>query len=330
MTLLIPELERHLRAVVEEQLHPRRRRLLRPGVIMPAVAAVAALAIAAIAVVLVGHRRSSVGVAARPSQVMIEQSGCGALLRGVALPARFPEVASGSAEGRPWKLYASRAAPHAIVGEFVLSGHAYGFCGAGADFHLINVRPHGIVYGFVSGPGRYVIHAARAEIRQLPSGTFFVLVLPRPACRYKSLTVSATARIQSNREITDTIVQAFGTCRPGELVQEKSSSGKELGQGSPNAIPVSRPPGRSAAARAAFDKGRTVAGQAGCLACHRIAGAGNNGPGPDLTNIGRNLSPAALRGSLLHPRAPMPSFRGLPPAALRNLVAFLSDLRGQK
>ena len=74
-------------------------------------------------------------------------------------------------------------------------------------------------------------------------------------------------------------------------------------------------------------RGRRVVTLAGCLACHRIGATGNDGPGPDLSDIGDRLLPGALRRTLLHPVAPMPSFASLPRKDLRALVAYLATLR---
>jgi mono/diheme cytochrome c family protein len=73
-----------------------------------------------------------------------------------------------------------------------------------------------------------------------------------------------------------------------------------------------------------FNLGRTVVAQSGCLACHRIGEVGNAGPGPDLTNVGARCSSAAIERAIIHPVAPMPSFRKLPRAKLKALVTFLS------
>jgi len=78
---------------------------------------------------------------------------------------------------------------------------------------------------------------------------------------------------------------------------------------------------------AEFERGRTVMAQSGCLACHRIAGDGNAGPGPDLTHVASRLPRQAIARTLVNPTAPMPSFRNLPAAKFRALVTFLSDLR---
>jgi mono/diheme cytochrome c family protein len=79
---------------------------------------------------------------------------------------------------------------------------------------------------------------------------------------------------------------------------------------------------------AQFTLGRTVAAQSGCLACHRIGQAGNNGPGPDLTQVGARLPARSIERALIDPTAPMPSFRRLATPKLRAVVTFLSLLRG--
>src|SRR5438034_10928583 len=88
--------------------------------------------------------------------------------------------------------------------------------------------------------------------------------------------------------------------------------------GSPNSIdmPVA----------AKYEKGKLVAAQSGCLACHKIGENGNDGPGPRLTDIGPKLPKAAIRRTLENPTAPMPSFRNLPPQKLNALVDFLAQL----
>ena len=76
-----------------------------------------------------------------------------------------------------------------------------------------------------------------------------------------------------------------------------------------------------------FKAGEIVAARTGCLACHRIADAGNNGPGSDLTHVGSHLPPAAIARALVDSPAPMPSFSRLPGSARRALVYFLAQLR---
>jgi hypothetical protein len=95
----------------------------------------------------------------------------------------------------------------------------------------------------------------------------------------------------------------------------------------PAAITVAPPASVSGEKLAQFDSGRAVVAQSGCLACHRIGEAGNVGPGPDLTQVGARLPPQAIERAIVHPTAPMPSFRGLPRDRLQAVVTFLSLLR---
>ena len=70
-----------------------------------------------------------------------------------------------------------------------------------------------------------------------------------------------------------------------------------------------------------------MAAQSGCLACHKIGENGNTGPGPNLTEIGDRLLPAAIRRTLENPTSPMPSYRDLPAEKKDALVAFLGQLK---
>jgi menaquinol-cytochrome c reductase cytochrome b/c subunit len=82
---------------------------------------------------------------------------------------------------------------------------------------------------------------------------------------------------------------------------------------------------------AQFEKGKLVAAQSGCLACHKIGENGNDGPGPELTDIASRLPAQAIARTLINPTAPMPSFAGLQrssPDKFNALVAFLGQLRG--
>jgi menaquinol-cytochrome c reductase cytochrome b/c subunit len=78
-----------------------------------------------------------------------------------------------------------------------------------------------------------------------------------------------------------------------------------------------------------YEAGKLVAAQSGCLACHKIGENGNDGPGPDLTEIATKLAPAAIERTLENPTAPMPSYRGLPEEKKTALVGFLSQLDGE-
>jgi menaquinol-cytochrome c reductase cytochrome b/c subunit len=81
---------------------------------------------------------------------------------------------------------------------------------------------------------------------------------------------------------------------------------------------------------AKYEPGKLVAAQSGCLACHKIGENGNDGPGPNLTEIGARLPAAAIRRTLENPTAPMPSYAGLPEEKKAALVAFLSQLDGSE
>ena len=81
---------------------------------------------------------------------------------------------------------------------------------------------------------------------------------------------------------------------------------------------------------AQFEKGKLVAAQSGCLACHKIGENGNDGPGPELTDIASRLPAQAIARTLINPTAPMPSFAGLQrssPDKFNALVAFLGQLK---
>ncbi len=91
--------------------------------------------------------------------------------------------------------------------------------------------------------------------------------------------------------------------------------------GSPNEIDME--------VAAQYEPGKLVTAQSGCLACHKIGENGNDGPGPELTDIGAQLYPAAIERTLDNPTAPMPSYRNLPAEKKEALVAFLAQLKGE-
>jgi len=91
--------------------------------------------------------------------------------------------------------------------------------------------------------------------------------------------------------------------------------------GSPNEIDME--------VAAQYEQGKLVTAQSGCLACHKIGENGNDGPGPELTDIGAQLYPAAIERTLDNPTAPMPSYRNLPAEKKEALVAFLAQLKGE-
>jgi menaquinol-cytochrome c reductase cytochrome b/c subunit len=76
-----------------------------------------------------------------------------------------------------------------------------------------------------------------------------------------------------------------------------------------------------------YEPGKLVVAQSGCLACHKIGENGNDGPGPELTDIADKLAKPAIRRTLENPTAPMPSYRDLPEEKKAALVDFLAQLR---
>jgi cytochrome c2 len=77
---------------------------------------------------------------------------------------------------------------------------------------------------------------------------------------------------------------------------------------------------------AALEPGKEVVAQSGCLACHKLGENGNDGPGPDLTEIGSRIPRSAIARSLEVGPGIMPSYSGLPPQKKEELTAFLASL----
>ena len=92
--------------------------------------------------------------------------------------------------------------------------------------------------------------------------------------------------------------------------------------GSPNEIDVEVPE--------QYEAGKLITAQSGCLACHKIGHNGNDGPGPELTDIANKLPKAALLRTLNNPTAPMPSYSAMSPEKKQQLVDFLAQLRGEE
>jgi ubiquinol-cytochrome c reductase cytochrome b subunit/menaquinol-cytochrome c reductase cytochrome b/c subunit len=105
--------------------------------------------------------------------------------------------------------------------------------------------------------------------------------------------------------------------------------------GPPTQVDMPTPPRVTAqgpAVLAEYEKGKQVVGQSGCLACHRLGDNGNDGPGPELTEIAARLPRQAIARTLINPTAPMPSFAGMEknsPDKFKALVTFLSQLKGE-
>ena len=82
-----------------------------------------------------------------------------------------------------------------------------------------------------------------------------------------------------------------------------------------------------------YEAGKLVAAESGCLACHQFEHNGNNGPGPQLTEIGNRLNPAAISRSLVVGPGIMPSYATMQeqdPEKFRDLVLFLGSLTGEE
>ena len=100
--------------------------------------------------------------------------------------------------------------------------------------------------------------------------------------------------------------------------------------GSPTEIELETPERVAAlgpATVASYESGKQLVPQAGCLACHKIAENGNDGPGPPLTDIGARLPKQAIAQTLINPTAPMPAFKELPQQQFDDLVLYLSLLK---
>jgi menaquinol-cytochrome c reductase cytochrome b/c subunit len=83
-------------------------------------------------------------------------------------------------------------------------------------------------------------------------------------------------------------------------------------------------------ALADYERGKQVVAQSGCLACHKIGDNGNDGPGPELTDIADRIPKQAIERTLINPTAPMPSFKALAanqPEKFNALVAYLAQLK---
>ncbi len=81
-----------------------------------------------------------------------------------------------------------------------------------------------------------------------------------------------------------------------------------------------------------FEAGKQVVAQSGCEACHKFGENGNDGPGPELTDIASRLPGQAIARTLINPTAPMPSFSKLQseqPEKFNAMVTFLSQLKGE-
>jgi mono/diheme cytochrome c family protein len=75
-------------------------------------------------------------------------------------------------------------------------------------------------------------------------------------------------------------------------------------------------------------RGAQVYAEAGCPACHELAGEGNAEPGGALDGLGERADEGEIRSALVDPPENMPSYDGLPPDDLDALVDYLAGLDG--
>jgi hypothetical protein len=141
-------------------------------------------------------------------------------------------VAGGMVAGRPWSLWSAskRGGVDGVEdGGLVFGGRWYGMCPGPpnpAEFELLSTGRDGIVFGYVANPGNYKVSLSGAPDLRLPrtfrvaGGTFFIGELPRSACAYRALQLSA-----STASVTDLHHLGFGSCRPDQLVAITESDG---------------------------------------------------------------------------------------------------------
>jgi mono/diheme cytochrome c family protein len=341
MSLLLPELERQLRkaarhlsaAATAEDLPPSPARRGRPlSVLVPAFGVGVALVIGVVAVLLVHHRVARPVTAGQPGAATSRGSATGSSCSPgsvslVGRPASGAVLARGTIGAMPWSLTAAPlpGAAAAANGVVRVAGHRYRLCGA-LELTLLGAPRRGLAIAFLPAPTDRDIRIdgrPPTVVRHVPGGALALTLFARPACRFGRLTLSAAG--------DGTSVGAdglYGGC-PKPWVQLVSGAVGVKGT-SPGGVVlgVEPPPGLGPGQIASFERGEIVFGDSGCLACHQLAGTGNNGPGRRLTSIGRQLTAAELSHQLLDPRAPMPSFKGLSKSKLRDLVFFLSQLGG--
>jgi DNA-binding beta-propeller fold protein YncE len=147
-------------------------------------------------------------------------------------------VASGSADGARWSLWAKNGIPDPYgieQGGVVLNGSWYGLCGmplsAGPDanFELIDTGGRGVVYGFIQHPYRVAVTLSSAGERLplssvlLHGTTFFIARLPRSACSYHAMTLRA--RESQGPAWSGSSTVTFRSCLPGRLVSTSQGNG---------------------------------------------------------------------------------------------------------
>ena len=80
-----------------------------------------------------------------------------------------------------------------------------------------------------------------------------------------------------------------------------------------------------------LEEGREITASAGCLGCHKVGENGNT-LGPDLTEVGDRLGPAAIARTLVNPTSPMPPYTQLQqdnPEQFDKLVEYVASLKSE-
>jgi hypothetical protein len=241
-----------------------------PGRIAMGLAVAVPLAIAALAIANIGVSRNH---AAPTTTTASSGYGFAAAGGNCLLPTRSDphapptttgpdgliSAASGRLSGIAWQVRVKpgTALPGAIAhGRLLVGAGEYGLCSRQSvpvPFGLINAGAHGIVYGYVDAGGgsyRVTVSAGAAAITSTVTDTFFFIrELPRPACAYRALTVTATSTPVAgmppdiSRSLDDeptrfTTTLQFGDCHAPGLVTPVSEHGTTTGR-SPNA-PLAR------------------------------------------------------------------------------------------
>ena len=252
-----------------------------PGRIALAVAVAVPVAVVVVAIALVGISHKHGG---HHSATGIEPAAGLALSGGncrtpartaphgppVIGPAGRIRAASGRVSGLAWqlRLKPDTALPGAVAhGRLLLSGVQYGLCSRQSvpvPFGLVNTGSHGIVYGYVTGGGSYHVTVSAGSTplaTRVVDTFFFITALPRSACSYRELSVTAISTDVTGlppdftRSLDDdptqlTTTMGFGACRPHALVTATSEHGERQGR-NPNAplatstaqLPLIAPPG---------------------------------------------------------------------------------------
>ena len=236
------------------------------GRVAMAVALVVPVAIVAVAVALLGISRHGGGqnpaTSSAPAGLALSGGNCLIPARTAphpppmtAGPDGLIRVASGRVSGISWELREKpgTALPGSVAhGRLILGGVRYGLCSRQSvpvPFGLVNAGPHAILYGYVAEGGgayRITVSAGNTTISSSVANLFFFIrALPRPACAYRALTITATStpaiglppdilRSLNEDPTVLTTTMSFGACRPHSLVTAASEQGASRGR-SPDA-----------------------------------------------------------------------------------------------